>query len=490
MFQKKVKRLLASVPTRFCSFGFPLKRFLDVLPDLRTVMLLHNDLDQFLLSNDEIRSLTVLMSLLQICQENINDISSEKKVTSSYLIICLHDMMLKIRRFKVQESDELGRKIIAAAWESFRTRLSYKIGSVPSRLLEGSSQSPDASQMDYDGYLSETDDARRNDVFDDDNFELEFDPIEENEDIDDVDYEAAPRRSQRISQRNATRQQQQTRQQQPQQQQTRPQQSTAPANNATSSNTGTVNNEIEEEEEEGEEEEEEEDVDCEDETNKAFRPAARNQPATIPLQFSISFCLDPRFLQTTTRLVDKTVVYDFLRRSIPSAKIQIRSWKARNDQILDASRNDQDQRPTRRGRSWATQNEEGDDENDEFAVEGEANNRMVLDEDEIERFQKEVPTALHSDPLDWWRTHEQQYPLVSFFARQYLSIPATSTLSERAFSAAGNTFSKKRYAFKAETGSNIVFLNQNQYMAFPDLIKKPKDRALYRPLGDTIPLQL
>lgn len=39
-----------------------------------------------------------------------------------------------------------------------------------------------------------------------------------------------------------------------------------------------------------------------------------------------------------------------------------------------------------------------------------------------------------SDPLNWWKVNSEQLPQLALMARDYLSIPGTSTSSERAFS--------------------------------------------------------
>ena len=48
----------------------------------------------------------------------------------------------------------------------------------------------------------------------------------------------------------------------------------------------------------------------------------------------------------------------------------------------------------------------------------------------------------HLDPLKWWQLNSVRYPCVSVLARKYLSIPATSVPSEKAFSLTGHNYSE------------------------------------------------
>jgi hypothetical protein len=49
-----------------------------------------------------------------------------------------------------------------------------------------------------------------------------------------------------------------------------------------------------------------------------------------------------------------------------------------------------------------------------------------------------------SNPSDWWRLKQQQYPLLANIVLRVLAIPATSAPSERVFSTAGITIAKER----------------------------------------------
>jgi hypothetical protein len=65
------------------------------------------------------------------------------------------------------------------------------------------------------------------------------------------------------------------------------------------------------------------------------------------------------------------------------------------------------------------------------------------------------------DIIQWWKTHASAYPLISHVARKYLAIPASSTPSERVFSACGNLVCKKRARIHNEMVDQLVFLNKN-----------------------------
>lgn len=82
-------------------------------------------------------------------------------------------------------------------------------------------------------------------------------------------------------------------------------------------------------------------------------------------------------------------------------------------------------------------------------------------EREIEIYSKENQIDKNSSPLEWWKTNECRFPLLSQLARKYLAIPATSTPSERVFCGAGNIVSAKRSCLKGNTVNMLVFLNNN-----------------------------
>ena len=66
-----------------------------------------------------------------------------------------------------------------------------------------------------------------------------------------------------------------------------------------------------------------------------------------------------------------------------------------------------------------------------------------------------------SDPLDWWRTHERDYPLLASLARKYLCIQATSSPSERLFSKAGSIVTPHRSRLNPDKANMLIFLSEN-----------------------------
>jgi hypothetical protein len=63
----------------------------------------------------------------------------------------------------------------------------------------------------------------------------------------------------------------------------------------------------------------------------------------------------------------------------------------------------------------------------------------------------EQPLNEEADPLPWWKTHQNEFPILNKMARDYLTIQATSVASEQAFSVAGNTITKTRNRLLPET---------------------------------------
>ena len=61
------------------------------------------------------------------------------------------------------------------------------------------------------------------------------------------------------------------------------------------------------------------------------------------------------------------------------------------------------------------------------------NNNNNSDINEVDAYLSIQVSKQRCDPLNWWKDHLKRFPLLSQIACKYLSIPATSVLSERLF---------------------------------------------------------
>ena len=62
-----------------------------------------------------------------------------------------------------------------------------------------------------------------------------------------------------------------------------------------------------------------------------------------------------------------------------------------------------------------------------------------------------------TNPLDWWRQHEANFPRVASLAQKYLCIQATSAPSERAFSTSGNIITCRRTALHTICSYSLIY---------------------------------
>jgi hypothetical protein len=68
------------------------------------------------------------------------------------------------------------------------------------------------------------------------------------------------------------------------------------------------------------------------------------------------------------------------------------------------------------------------------------------------------PPLLPENPLEFWKNHKMEFPVLVKVARQIFSVPAASTCVERSFSAAGNIVTKRRTNIKPMQLNNVLFL--------------------------------
>jgi hypothetical protein len=63
--------------------------------------------------------------------------------------------------------------------------------------------------------------------------------------------------------------------------------------------------------------------------------------------------------------------------------------------------------------------------------------------------------------LAWWKKKSVDLPILAPLARKWMGCIASSVPSERVFSTAGNTITKRRGALKADTVRDVIFLAEN-----------------------------
>ncbi|XP_035480237.2 E3 SUMO-protein ligase ZBED1-like isoform X3 [Scophthalmus maximus] len=103
-------------------------------------------------------------------------------------------------------------------------------------------------------------------------------------------------------------------------------------------------------------------------------------------------------------------------------------------------------------------------EDDEDSNQGAAKKLKTAEDqakEEMARYKEEAPMPLVNNPLDWWKDHQSEYPLLSHVAKRYLCIPGTSVSSERVFSTAGDIITAQRSALSPDHLDQILVLNKN-----------------------------
>ncbi|CAN0403264.1 unnamed protein product, partial [Laminaria digitata] len=75
---------------------------------------------------------------------------------------------------------------------------------------------------------------------------------------------------------------------------------------------------------------------------------------------------------------------------------------------------------------------------------------------ELVQYRALDPLGPDEDPLQWWTTHDQEFPMISDVAARYLCSSASSASSERLFSKAGLTMTKTRMRLTGDSIARII----------------------------------
>ena len=65
------------------------------------------------------------------------------------------------------------------------------------------------------------------------------------------------------------------------------------------------------------------------------------------------------------------------------------------------------------------------------------------------------------DQLEWWKSHQKQFPLLSYLVRCVFAVPVASSKSERVFSIAGLLVTPIRNRLDPETVESLVTVKCN-----------------------------
>lgn len=87
----------------------------------------------------------------------------------------------------------------------------------------------------------------------------------------------------------------------------------------------------------------------------------------------------------------------------------------------------------------------------------------VAREPAVSEFDRYLSTPVNKDVdvLAWWSDNKELFPAVATVASNYLSLPATSVMSERQFSAAGRLVTKLRTCLDPDRVDTLIFLYKN-----------------------------
>jgi len=67
-----------------------------------------------------------------------------------------------------------------------------------------------------------------------------------------------------------------------------------------------------------------------------------------------------------------------------------------------------------------------------------------------------------SDPLQWWKIHNAQLPVLAQLAKRYLAIPASQASCERLFSISGNDVTENRTSMTPELVESLLFVRKKK----------------------------
>jgi hypothetical protein len=129
-------------------------------------------------------------------------------------------------------------------------------------------------------------------------------------------------------------------------------------------------------------------------------------------------------------------------------------------QTADQDRDGESAEPPAKRVRHASQLESSSSDDDDIPLSSSSTRFLAIHE--YENFRKDKKPEDDQCTIKWWKANQSKFPNMSILARKYLSIPATSTPSERVFSAAGIICTKLRASLAPENIDMLIFLAKNR----------------------------
>jgi len=86
--------------------------------------------------------------------------------------------------------------------------------------------------------------------------------------------------------------------------------------------------------------------------------------------------------------------------------------------------------------------------------------------DEVKRYLSLGARAASEDPIAFWKTNEQNFPMLAVLAKMYLTLSASSIAVENMFSTTGIILNGKRSTLAPNRANCLTFVHDNYQLYF------------------------
>ncbi|CAF3828855.1 unnamed protein product [Rotaria sp. Silwood1] len=184
-----------------------------------------------------------------------------------------------------------------------------------------------------------------------------------------------------------------------------------------------------------------------------------NEMFTLDIRHYVATALHPKYRSLTLcSSKERCEYYEYIRK-------QIKLINTESNKLIQGQIDKPVQKKFKKDLfSRFESNNFADGEESEESEEDTAISSRNKKSDELDRYLNfEIDRSkLQSDPLPFWKEHQDKFPCLSRYARSIHSIPATSASVERQFSAAGLIISERRSNLKPEQLDNVLLIRSMQ----------------------------